>query len=57
MQAIWFFISVFCGILGGAAVLKCLYSAAVVFFSKAYHSGVMKERDYGRKIRETKRKR
>lgn len=57
MQVLWFFLSVFCGILGGVVVLKCLYSSAVSFFSKAYHSEGMKERNYGRKFRKIKRKR
>lgn len=57
MQALWFFLSVFCGILGGAVVLKCLYSSAVGFFSKVYRSEGMKERNYGRKFRKIKRKR
>lgn len=57
MQALWFFLSVFCGILGGAVVLKCLYSSAVGFFSRVYRGEGMKERSYGRKFRKNKRKR
>lgn len=57
MQFLWFFLSVFCGILGGAVIIKGLYSAAVEFFSRAYHNGRLKERDYGRKFGKIKRKR
>lgn len=57
MQFLWFFLSVFCGILGGAAALKCLYSSAVKFFSKAYRSEGIKKTDYGRKFGKIKRKR
>ncbi len=48
MQFMWFFISVFCGIMGGAVVLKFLYSAAVRFFAGLY-GRAEKERGYGRK--------
>ena len=57
MQFMWFFLSVFCGILGGAVVLKCLYSSAVGFFSRVYRNEGMKEKNYGRKFGKIKRKR
>ncbi len=57
MQFMCFFLSVFCGILGGAAALKCLYSSVVSFFSRVYRSEGIKEKDYGRKFGKIKRKR
>ncbi len=49
MQFMWFFLSVFLGIIGGLTVLKMIYYAAVGKISDSYCKRKMKENNYGRR--------
>ena len=50
MQLLWFFLSVFCGILGGCFVLHALYRFTVGILSGLYlRRTKTKESGYGRK--------
>ena len=49
MQFLWFFLSVFLGIIGGYSVCKAVYSAAVKKVSCFLLRKKEKEKNYGRK--------
>lgn len=49
MQLICFFLSVFCGILGGYSVVKLIYGIIVKKISNVYIKSNLKEKLYGRR--------
>ena len=50
MQFLWFFLSVFCGIIGGCVVLQLLYRFAVgVLTELHFRREKTREASYGRK--------